>query len=1016
MTPPTITPSNEQQAILDLGLTSIKVRAGAGTGKTTTVALVIANLVERHGLDPEQVVGITFTNKAASELADRVRSMIGSTDPVRQAEIHTYHGFAAQILGEFGPLAGLDGRFQIITPTFERQLLREAIIRSDPRHIDITWRGWTDRIAALGDRLGDHLLTPDDILSYDDDTPIALQRRDMATILKTYEEEKRRLGVVDFSDLVTLAARLMTDHPDLAGLVRRRYRVVVLDEYQDTNPAQRILLQAIFGSSFPVIAVGDEDQTIYEWRGASAENFGRFESHFPTPDGQPAHLCSLTLNRRSSQTILDLANKVRLRANPGAEALVSALPPERESRIRTHWADDALAEADWIAARYEELADNGLPWRDMAVLLRKNKDFALVVDAFSRRDIPVEVANVGGLLAVPEVADLVAWLRILDDPEDSASVLTVLTGSRYGLGMADVARLVSLATGSREEDTAGEPVPLTLIESAERVAEIVEMRPEARAAVSDFNATYRQALLEAQGISLVEICRLVLDLTGAWRDIEALPRNQRLTARLNLYRLLDLAEDWSPLRGRPSLPAFLDYLATTEEEASDEVDSARLSGEDAVTLVTIHRAKGLEWDTVALPAVYAQNFPARSGGFDNPLDKPYSVPADLRLDTTLAAFGDDLKMMTDHLRDAHNAQEWRTAYVAVTRAKRRLLVTGAHWYGHPTVNMSPVRPSPLWELANEHTGDVDRIGDPPPAPERLRVEWVPAPDPHFDEGWDGALRAALTDPGWVDRTAERLGVAPQVEKLAAEIEGRLFDLAQVPDAPVAPEPPSVSVTGLVTYAQCPKRFFWSEVDPLPRRLNPAASRGTEVHRRIELHQRGVAPLHTNVAAGGYDTVFDEAAAPGAYETYLQSRFASRPATLVEQPFKLVIGDSRQIRGRIDAIYAENGTWEVVDFKSGRPDSDPSRTVQLQAYAVAVDRIDFGLEKPIDLTVTFAYLGGGGSETSYQADRDWIDSASGKLDELMDAIADERFDESPGPWCGSCDFVRFCRPGQQFLAG
>ncbi|MGB7861686.1 MAG: UvrD-helicase domain-containing protein, partial [Acidimicrobiia bacterium] len=159
----TITPSAEQQAILDLGLTTMRVRAGAGTGKTTTVSMVIANLIEAHGVEPEQVLGMTFTNKAAAELADRVRQeLTRQVDPGRQAEVHTYHGFAAQIIAEFGALAGVDNRAKVITPTFSRQLLSETFRHRSYASLDITQTRSLDRIRQLGDRLGDHLLTPSD--------------------------------------------------------------------------------------------------------------------------------------------------------------------------------------------------------------------------------------------------------------------------------------------------------------------------------------------------------------------------------------------------------------------------------------------------------------------------------------------------------------------------------------------------------------------------------------------------------------------------------------------------------------------------------------------------------------------------------------------------------------------------------------------------------------------------------------------------------------------------------------
>ncbi|MDP9145567.1 MAG: ATP-dependent helicase, partial [Actinomycetota bacterium] len=730
-----LNPSPEQQGILDLGLDTIRIRAGAGTGKTTTVALVISNLVNNHGVDPERILGITFTNKAASELADRVKSFLGTmVDEGRQAEVHTYHGFAAQVLSEFGALAGVDNRVRVITPTFSRQLLSETFHHTSYEHVDITNAGWLDKIRTLGDRLGDHLLSPASLIAVADPSDdIWAARVEMLQTLERYDVDKRRLGIVDYADLVTLSTDLLTRHPGLAKEIRDRYQVVVLDEYQDTNPAQRTLLTTIFDRGFPVIAVGDEDQTIYEWRGASAENFELFPQHFRPPDGGMAHERALTLNRRSAPVILDVANQIRSHANPDAEALESH-DPTMTGQVITHWATDALAESDWIARRFEMLHEDGVPWSEMAVLFRKNKDFAAVVDSMSRHDIPVEVANLGGLLSVPEVADLRAWLTVIDRPGDSPALVQILFGSRYRLGFADIAPLTRWLAGVDPQPDADAVPGVTLLEALEHIDSIDGLRPAARAAFTHFLDMYRELLTESQGMSLVEVCRLVLDLTHAWQDIESLPANQRTTARLNLYRLLDLTEEWSPLKGRPSLSAFLEYLDAMQDEPAEELDSAHLSGEEAVTLVTVHRAKGLEWDVVALPAVTGGNFPGGSRQFPDPFRFPEHLPAEHRIDDTLDDMPLDEKERTNYFRRRNGLQEWRVAYVAATRARSTLIVTGAYWYGLPEPSVNPKKPSPLFELVEQHPMSRNEgHAEETPRPDLLRRgSSGETPDPLFE--------------------------------------------------------------------------------------------------------------------------------------------------------------------------------------------------------------------------------------------------------------------------------------------
>ena len=1009
------TPSPEQQGILELGLDSIRIRAGAGTGKTTTVALVIANLVEAHYVDPERILGITFTNKAASELAERVKSFLGTAvDEGRQAEVHTYHGFAAQILAEFGALVEVDSRVRVITPTFSRQILTETYQHTSYTHLDITNVRGLDRIRTLGDRMGDHLLTAADLIPIaEPKDDVWAARIEMLETLRRYEQDKRRLGVVDYSDLVTLSTGLLTRYPELAKEIRNRYQAVVLDEYQDTNPAQRVLLTTIFGDGFPVIAVGDEDQTIYEWRGASAENFELFPSHFRRVDGSEARQRALTLNRRSAPVILEIANEVRRRANSDSEALVSH-DPDREGQVVTHWAGDALAEADWIARRFEALHEAGTKWSDMAILFRKNRDFAVVVDAMARHDIPVEVANLGGLLAVPEVADLRAWLTVVDRPEQSAALVQVLFGSRYRLGYADIAPLTRWLAGSTPEEADADDVPgLTLLEAIEHVAEIDDLRPEARAALEHFIGIYREVLTESQGASLVEVCRLILDRTRAWQDVEALPPNQRTTARLNLYRLLDLAEEWSPLKGRPSLAAFLDYLGAMEDQPAEELDSAHLSGEEAVTLVTVHRAKGLEWDVVAIPALTEGSFPGRAQIFPDPARFAEYVPAEHRIDDAIADMPADEDERKDYFRRQNDLQEWRVAYVATTRARSMLIATGAYWYGLPEPTVKAKNPSALFELIEQHPlSRNEGHADEPPRPAVLRADPAgAAPDPLFETGWDGALREAVRDVGTLAEKAQTLGVVDAYEERVEAIKERLFELDNVDAIHEDPDGTrAVSVTGLVTYAQCPKRFFWSEIDPLPRRRNRAAIAGTELHRRIELHQRGQVPFEV-LEPSLYDAV-DEAVGGGGFKAFLESRYGTEAADLVETPFTIELKNGYQVRGRIDAVYARDGCWEVVDFKSGRRKDDPSRMVQLQAYSLAATEVDFGIRKPDQIDVSFAYLGGGLDVETERADEPWRQGARDNLEKLTGAIDEDRFEAVPGNWCHHCDFLRFCEPGKQ----
>ncbi len=242
-------PSAEQAAIIRSPLASSRVAAGAGTGKTTTISRRVVYLIDELSIEPEEILGITFTNKAAQELADRIRSSIGgSLDAGREVAVHTYHGFASTILREFGALVDIERDTDLVTPAFSRQMLSEICSRLTYRSFDPTTRGAIEKLRRLGSQLSDNLVSPADVRPVgtpDADSPWN-ERLEMLATLELYDREKRRLGVADFGDLILRSHRLVTEHAAVRDAISSRYRAVLLDEYQDTDPGQRELLRALF--------------------------------------------------------------------------------------------------------------------------------------------------------------------------------------------------------------------------------------------------------------------------------------------------------------------------------------------------------------------------------------------------------------------------------------------------------------------------------------------------------------------------------------------------------------------------------------------------------------------------------------------------------------------------------------------------------------------------------------------------------------------------------------------------
>ena len=1051
---PGFVPSSEQADILEYELQPLRVVAGAGTGKTTTLAYRMAAIMDRHRIEPEQVLGVTFTNKAAYELSQRVREILasGETDPEqveRQVEIFTYHGFAHDLLETYGALAEVERDARIITPAVSRELLRRNVLTADVdfQALDITHLPTvTKALLNLAGECAANLVRPSDLLNgppgnQEAEDEVKAKRSELAAVLLAYEEEKQRLNLLDYSDLLRRAVDLIEGHPDIAGRIRERYRCVLLDEYQDTDPAQRRLFSLLFGEArhgIAVTSVGDPDQCIFEWRGASRHNFEAFAEDFRRSDDSPAATRNLSLNRRSDRLILDLANRIRGKIKERSPSQdLQPLPEAGAGRVHASWHPDFRDEAQAIAKQARSHNQQGVAWSEMAVLFRKNKDMEAVRLALEANDVPYQMADLGGLLKVPEVVETVAWLRLLSDSDDGPALARLLLGSRFRLGLADLQPLTEWAgKRSKKHDDRDPAAPIEALEHLDEV----EISAEAARRLEEFGELYDRLLVEAQSASLSELTRTVLTETGAWQEIESLPGPARLTARLNLYYLLDLTEQWAPLEGRRSLTGFLEHLKILEDTPQEEPDAARISAEDAVTLLTVHRAKGLEWDVVFLPALYKGNFPTQPRALLDPARHHYTLPYEWLVDPgprEQIGSETDEEARKEWGREKHYDQEWRLAYVATTRARKALHLSGACWYelsNSPEPKKRVDKPSELLEMSRVLPGaEVPVWTDPPPdRPESLPPPMAArSPDPDLGATWDEALRQTLDDPSWTERKAEELGVRPSYDKAVEEMNQVLFSL---PD-PAEPEPEDdttrVAVTALVVYADCPKRFFWSEVDRLPRKPpGPALRRGLKLHRRIEQFNRGGTIPFEEMSDDLYDRTPDEEHAalpaalpekkPSGWEAFQQSPYAKRKPVDVETLFEFRMSPESWIRGRVDAIYPlDGGGWEIVDWKSGGPpdrqSSSQSALVQLQAYALAAEAGVLGAPAPARLQVSFVYLGAGPETVTHQVDEPWLTKARTRLEGLLENIRSERFDPAPSPACHTCDFQKFCDEGKKYLS-
>ncbi|MFF4227764.1 UvrD-helicase domain-containing protein [Streptomyces sp. NPDC001820] len=848
--------------------------AGAGSGKTTVMAARVVWLVGTGRVAPEQVLGLTFTNKAAGELAERVRKALvraGVTDPdvidpdspPGEPRISTYHAFAGQLLTDHGLRIGLEPTARLLADATRYQLAAR-VLREAPGPYPSLTRSFPSLVSdllALDAELAEHLVRPEQLGAYDSELLRTLQdarlsnaelrkvpeaaeaRLELLDLTIRYREAKRARELLDFGDQIALSAELALTRPEVGAILRNEFRVVLLDEYQDTSVAQRLLLSGLFGqgTGHAVTAVGDPCQAIYGWRGASVANLDDFPAHFAYADGRPATRFSLSENRRSGGRLLHLANGLAapLRAmHEGVEALRPAPGAERDGSVRIALLPTHAEEIEWLADSIAHLVQTGKEPGEIAVLCRTAGDFPEIQGALVARDVPVEVVGLSGLLHLPEVADLVAMCEVLQDPGANASLVRLLTGPRWRIGPRDLAllgrraRLLVHRSSSEGTDPderlaaavegtdPAEVISLadgldTFLESADRRDDGLPFSAEARVRFARLAAELRD-LRRSLADPLMDVLHRVLSTTGLEVELSASPHALAARRRETLANFLDTAAGFAALDGEATLLAFLAFLRTAAQYEKG-LDNALPGGENTVKVLTAHKSKGLEWDVVAVPGLVAKHFPsdqAREAWTSQSKVLPHALRGDAATLPSVESWdAKGLKSFKDAMKDHQHTEELRLGYVTFTRP-RSLLLGSAHWWG-PTQKRRR-GPSPFLRALYDHCvegfGEIEVWADEP-------EEDAENPSLHettADRAWPLPLdaisltrrrAAADTVLAYLDGPEEfRLEPVPfgSEEILSEPEEGLAFEPEEPEDLPSEPE------EGLLFEADQPDQPDWDD--------------------------------------------------------------------------------------------------------------------------------------------------------------------------------------------------------------
>ncbi|MDP9265453.1 MAG: UvrD-helicase domain-containing protein, partial [Chloroflexota bacterium] len=572
-----------QRAAVTHGTGALLILAGAGSGKTRVLTHRIAYLIRDLGVRPRAILAVTFTNKAAREMRERLVRLVGEAD-LHDLTVGTFHAFCARLLRRDGPEVGLDRGFVIYDEADQRALIRQAM--SDT--------GFGERLFAPGaiasviSGAKNELRGPADLAS----SPQGQLERVAAAVWSRYDALLRDNSAVDFDDLLLLACRVLETSDPALERWQDRYDHILVDEYQDTNRAQYVLLRYLAGFKQNLVVVGDDDQSVFSWRGADVRNILDFERDYPN-----AAVVKLEQNYRSTQAILDAAHAV---VQNNVARKDKRLWTERHggAQVVVVEAYDERHEAELIAREIERLQRQGEVQgaRDVAVLYRTNAQSRAIEDVFRGFGLAYQVVGGVSFYERREVKDVLAYLRLLRNPRDSVALGRVINRPPRGIGAKTQQALTAFAR-ARE---------ISATDALLHVENLAEVPRRQQSALSAFGALVRRLTDEAGGRDLPELIDEVIAASGYARYLkDGTEEGEERFA--NVLELRTLAEGLLGLPRADQLPAFLEQVALVADV--DEYKEAR----PAATLITLHAVKGLEFPIVFLTGMEEGVFPhARS--------------------------------------------------------------------------------------------------------------------------------------------------------------------------------------------------------------------------------------------------------------------------------------------------------------------------------------------------------------------------------------------------------------------
>lgn len=898
--------------------------AGAGTGKTHVITSRILYLIQERKVDPTSILALTFTEKATEEMIERVDTALPYS--YEEIAIHTFHGFCDKILKESGLEIGLDTSYKILPQLDQWMFIKKHLFDFDLDYYRPLGNPGKF-ISALGthfSRLKDEDISPESYLEFAKNADEDKERLvELANAYKKYEELLIEDNVMDFNDLQYYVLRLFEKRPQILKKYQAKFKQIMVDEFQDTNFAQSKIVHMLADSHNNITVVGDDDQSIYRWRGASMNNINEFNRKYPD-----AKKIVLKENYRSVPEILNASyeliqnnNPYRLEASHEIDKKLKS-QHEKNNKVQINSFPAYIDEYKFFVQQINNLTKE-YKYKDIAILVRTHGIAKPIIEALNANEVPFQVKSSETITSLAEIKDLIAVLKFIGKPGDDLALFRILQMQIYDFPMAT---LVSLINKAKDEQIN----LLEVIREEGYMKEIVELFAELVEFSKDHN-----------------ISQILSEFLNKSKYMQKLQENQSYENEekiLNIAEFIKMVQEYDIQHNDNNIYNFVDYLNLLEEAGARMDSTISEIDHNAVQILTIHAAKGLQFPVVFIPSMVQTRFPGRN------MSDPIAIPDEL--------VSEDIPD-----KDMHLYEERRLMYVACTRAKELLYIS----------------------YSEKYEGNK---------------KWKPSV---FVKELSGLEDVEYTE-------NEGIEAAPDEPKV---VKKEMMNLS--------PAPSKLSYSRLSTFEACPLKYKFRYLYKIPSPSNAAANFGTAVHETLNQFYEGlkhgkepkfddlIELYEAHWIPYGYDSRAHHNARKKQGIKILENYFKKHDGDwvipeMMERAFNLKIGDYN-FNGRIDRIdKLEDGTFEVIDYKTGKSKKNQNlnKDLQLSLYALACRDV-YGIEAS---KLSLYFLEDNEKHSTSRGVED-LEKAQAEICKKTDALMQSDFEATPGFPCKFCEYRLIC---------